>query len=626
MVDLSVKGLNKYYGEHHVLRNVAFDIQRGERVGLVGGNGTGKTTLFRILAGELDYEQGDIAIPADARVAMIEQIPKYPPEYTVEQVMRSAFSELDALAGQLRALEARMEGGAAEPEVLRKYGELTARFEHMGGYDTDVALNVTANGLGISKRMREQLFGQLSGGEKTRISLARAILKRADILLLDEPTNHLDMDAVEWLEDYVNKYPGTVVVISHDRLFLDRCVTRIIEMTDEGGVDFYAGNYSFYVREKQARFDEQMKRYLAEQKKAQELQFTADRLHGWGMGNKKLQVRAFAIEKRIERLTKTEKPTDSRRELKGSFASREFYGDQVMSGKGLAMSMGDKALFEDVAFEVKGEERIGLIGDNGCGKTTLLRLIAGELTPDRGFIRLGPSVKVGLLPQVIEFDDENRNLVDTMIYGLNMTPQTARNHLASFAFTGDEVFDPVSSLSGGERSRLKLCMLMANKVNFLILDEPTNHLDIPTREWIEDAVEQFEGTLLFVSHDRYFINRFANRIWEMRDQGIVDFRGGFADYRRIAAEAARAPAPKREEPKAQKRPVKDRSREARAAEKRASILEREIEQAEAELAALGREMEEKATDYGEVERLYGETEALKERIAGLYEQWNALME
>ena len=627
MVDLSVSGLNKYYGEHHVLRDVSFAVQRGERVGMVGGNGTGKTTLFKILSGELDYDSGEIAFPAGVRVAMIEQIPKYPPEYTVEQVLRTSFAETQALADDLRALEERMAQGDAGEEVMRSYSQKTARFEHLGGYDTEVALNMTTVGLGITPAMRSQLFSRLSGGEKTRISLAQAILKKADVLLLDEPTNHLDMDAVEWLENYISKYEGTVIVISHDRLFLDRCVTRIIEMTDTGGVEFYAGNYSFYVKERQERYDAQMKKYLAEQKKAAELQFTADRMHGWGMGNKKLQVRAFAIEKRIERITKTEKPQDKRRTLRGSFTSREFYGDRLMEAKGLGLTLGDKRLFEELTFQVQGGEKIGLIGDNGCGKTSLLKVICGEIPPDHGYVRFGPTVKIGILPQNIEFEDESRNLVDTLIYELNMTPQTARNHLAAFDFTGDEVFDPVSTLSGGERSRLKLCILMCAKVNFLILDEPTNHLDIPTREWIEDAVEQFDGTLLFVSHDRYFINRFANRIWHMTADGVEDWHGGFEEYRRAVSEGkiedVRATAP--EPVKEKKEKPKDTSRAARAAEKRAGIIEREIAACEENLKALEAEMEEKATDYGEVERIYGEMEELKARISELYEKWEQEM-
>lgn len=627
MVDLSVNGLNKYYGEHHVLKDVTFSVQRGERVGLVGGNGTGKTTLFRILAGQLDYDSGEIAIPSGVRVAMIEQIPKYPPEYTVEQVLRTAFSETEELSRQMRELELKMEAGENDAELLRRYSEKTALFEHMGGYDTEVSLNMTAVGLGISDAMREQLFCRLSGGEKTRISLACAILKKADLLLLDEPTNHLDMDAVEWLENYLNKFDGTVVVISHDRLFLDRCVTRIIEMTSEGGVDFYSGNYSFYVKERQERFEAQMKKYLAEQKQAAQLQFTADRMHGWGMGNKKLQVRAFAIEKRIERITRTEKPKERRHMLKGSFATREFYGDQILQAKNISLTLGEKELFRELSFQIQGGERIGLIGENGCGKTSLLRVICGELPTHSGYVRFGPTVKVGLLPQNIEFEDESRNLVDTLIYELNMTPQTARNHLASFDFTGDEVFDPVSTLSGGERSRLKLCMLMADKVNFLVLDEPTNHLDIPTREWIEDAVEQFDGTLLFVSHDRYFINRFANRIWQMADAYVEDWHGSFEEFRRAEKEKQTVQAEKKAEKPVEKKAEKpkDNSREARAAEKRAAMIEREIAAAEKQVEELENEMSEKATDYGEVERIYSEITALKENISQLYQKWEKEM-
>ncbi|MBQ8003997.1 MAG: ABC-F family ATP-binding cassette domain-containing protein [Oscillospiraceae bacterium] len=298
MIDISVSKLNKFYGEHHVLRDLTFNIERGERVGLLGDNGSGKTTLFKIISGELDYDSGEVVIPQDRRIAVVSQIPDYPAGSTVNEVLMSAFSRLDEISREMRSIEKMMEI-YSDADVLSRYDKLSARFEHMGGYDTETEISKTCNGLGIPQEMRQRVFDTLSGGEKTRIVIACALLQDPDILLLDEPTNHLDIDAVEWLEGYLPQFRGTVFIISHDRYFIDKCITRVIELSD-GVAEFYPGNYSFYVREREARYEEQLKRYKAEQAQIERLEFTAERMHGWGMGNKKLQVRAFAIEMRID--------------------------------------------------------------------------------------------------------------------------------------------------------------------------------------------------------------------------------------------------------------------------------------------------------------------------------------
>ena len=632
MIDIQVEGLVKSFDlEKKILDGLTFQIDEGERVGLLGRNGAGKTTLFKILTGELDWDEGTVRIAPGRRVGLISQIPVYPAGYTVEDVLQTAFSRLQKMAEEMQALEQRMAAGETDPAVLRRYGELSARFEAFGGYTTEVAVNKVANGLSISPQMRQEPFDRLSGGEKTRVNLGRLILEDTDILLLDEPTNHLDLHATEWLEEYVRSFRGTVVTISHDRYFLDRAVTRVIEIAD-GKAEFYSGNYSFYAVEKERRFQERMKQYQKEQAKIHQLQEAADKLHLWAfMGNDALHKRAFSMEKRIERMRTTSRPTKARK-LDTRFVSAEFHGDEVLALRDVGKAFGDKQLFEHVNLKVEGGERIALIGDNGTGKSTLIKLIMGEQYPDEGRIRQGPSVKSAYLPQIIHFDHPERNLVDTLIYAKkNLSAQSARNRLAAYQFQGEDVFKSVSVLSGGEQSRLRLCMLMDEEINFLILDEPTNHLDIDSREWIEEAVEAFDGTLLFVSHDRYFINRFATRIWELEDGVISDYRCGFAQYRQLKAEEAKEKAQEKAPDKAEK-PREERTERSRgnraqqAARRQLTICERDIAKAEEQMAALDGAMEAAACDYEKLNELVQEKEKAQAELDALYEKWEQLSE
>ena len=627
MIEISVTGLQKSFDlEKKILDGLTFQINSGERVGLLGKNGAGKTTLFRILTGEIDYDAGEVAIASDRRVGLISQIPVYPAGYTVEDVLQSAFERMRRMADEMERLSAQMAKGDESEETLRRYGELSARFEGLGGYDTATAVNKVANGLSIPADMRTRLFDTLSGGEKTRVNLGRLILEDTDILLLDEPTNHLDLHAIEWLEEYLASFKGTVVAISHDRYFLDRTITRVIEILD-GHAEFYNGNYSFYAVEKERRYLEKMRQYEKEQAKIRQLEAAADKLHLWAfMGNDALHKRAFSMEKRIERMRTTDKPTREKK-MTAQFRSSEFLGDEVLTLKGVGKSFGERTLFSGVDLKVAGGERIALIGDNGTGKSTLIKMIMGEEYPDEGRIKLGPSTKIAYLPQIIHFDVPQRNLVDTMLYSKrDITPQKARDRLAAFHFRGEDVFKSVSVLSGGEQSRLRLCMLMDDEVNFLILDEPTNHLDIASREWIEEAVEAFDGTLLFVSHDRYFINRFATRVWELEEQRITDYPMGFARYRKVKAEQ---PVKKAEPEKA----VKEKSltekpqrgnKNQQAARRQLTICEREIAQQEEALAALDARLEEAASDYEKYSALYAEKEAQEQKLTELMERWEAL--
>ena len=624
MVDIRVTGLVKSFDlEKKILNGLSFQVDSGERVGLLGKNGAGKTTLFRMLTGELEPDEGEIQLGAGRRVGLISQIPVYPAGYTVEDVLRSAFARMYRMKDEMDTLALRMEQGASDETTLRRYGELNARFEGLGGWDTDTAVNKVANGLSIPQDMRQREFDCLSGGEKTRVNLGRLILEDTDILLLDEPTNHLDLQATEWLEEYLRKFRGTVVTISHDRYFLDRTVTRIIEIQD-GKAEFYSGNYSFYAIEKERRYQERMKQYLKEQAKIQQLEKAAEQMHLWAfMGNDALHKRAFSMEKRIERMRTTEKPTKARK-LEARFQSREFKGDEVLQIKGLAKSFGEKHLFSEVYLRCEGGERIALLGENGTGKTTLLNILTGSEKPDSGSVRLGPSVKAAYLPQVIHFDHPERSILDTMLYDLDITPQSARNRLAAYQFTGEDVFKKVSVLSGGELSRLRLCMLMDESINLLILDEPTNHLDIDSREWLEEAVEAFDGTLLFVSHDRYFINRFATRVWELENGTVSDYPMGFTQYRQAKEEEHAAASAAAAVPAPPKKTGSRGNRAQQAAKKQLTICETAISRLEAELTRLDGEMEQAACDAERLNELYRQRQAVETELEREMTRWEEL--
>ncbi len=624
MVDIFVKDLVKSFEVgKNLLDGLSFEVQAGERVGLLGKNGAGKTTVFRILTGEIDYDEGTVEIASGKRIGLISQIPRYPAGYTVEQVLRCAFGELDGIRRKMEALERQMEENPTD-QVLREYDRLSTRYQVGGGYDMDVNVDKICNGLGIPKQMRAQDFSMLSGGEKTRANLARLLLEETDILLLDEPTNHLDMKSVEWLEEYLLKFKGTVLTISHDRYFLDQVVTRIVELRG-GQAEYYSGNYSFYVEEKEARFQLQLKQYEQEQAKVQQLSYTMERMKGWGINNRTLYRRAMSIQSRIDRIQKTQRPTREKT-MHAGFGQREFYGDEVMVLKDLSMGFGDRTLFSEVNLLVQGGEHIALLGDNGTGKSTFLKLLLREEKPTGGKIKLGPSVKLAYLPQIIHFAHPERSVLDTMLYEKNYSTQTARNRLGAFLFSGEDVFKPVAALSGGEQSRLRLCMLMDEEINLLILDEPTNHLDIASREWIENAVAEFSGTLLFVSHDRYFIDQFADRIWELEDGHISDFKGNYRQFKAMKQAAAQMPQ------RAEKKEKKQREVTAEAAqrkntkslEKQVARLERDIEKQEALLADYDERIQAAATDYTELTRLTEEKERAQEELEELYAQWEEL--
>ena len=620
MIDISVRNLTKFFviGEN-LLEGLSFEIQEGECVAILGRNGCGKTTLLKILTGEMDYDDGEVFVNPNKRLGLISQIPRFPEGYTVEDVLRSAYKDLLAAKRKMEQLEHQM-AIAADDNLLREYDALVNRFQAGGGYDMDVEVDKVCNGLGITQDQRVQAFDSLSGGEKTRVNLARLLLEKTDILLLDEPTNHLDLRSVEWLEAYINAFKGTVLAISHDRFFLDRIAHRVIEIVD-GHAEFYSGNYSFYIEEKQARFNLQLKQYEQEQAKLKQLGYTVERMKGWGINNRTLYRRAMSIQHRMERIKKTEKPK-TEKTMKATFGEKDFSGDVVFQMKGVEKSFGERTLFSDVELKVEGGERIAILGDNGTGKSTFIKCLLGE-EDCKGRIQFGPTVKWGYLPQIIKFSHPERTLYDTMLYEKNCTPQTARDRLGAFLFQGEDVFKTVGTLSGGEQSRLRLCMLMDEKINLLILDEPTNHLDIASREWVEAAIEEFEGVLLFVSHDRYFIEKFAERIWALEDGVIRDYKCGYSKYRSILEHEAMAKPVVSAEPKPKKEKPKGGTKEI---DKLIRRLEREIEKQELLVAELDSKIEVSGADYQELTGLLGEKEEAEMLLMDLMEQWETAQE
>ena len=624
MIDISLKNVKKSFGGNDVLKDVTFDVNQGERVALLGANGTGKTTLLKLLTGQLTPDEGEIFLAPRKRVGLISQIPVYPDGYTTEDVLRSAFRHLDELRDRMTALEQLMAEDTS-PAVLSKYDALTAEYERLGGYSTDYERDRVANGLDIGPAMRSQPFDSLSGGEKTRVNLARLLLEDTDILLLDEPTNHLDLKSTEWLETFLLRFRGTVLTVSHDRWFLDTIAQRTIELTD-GRCEFYSGNYSFFVVEKQRRYEEQLAQYEKNQKEIAHLEAAADKLHLWAfMGQDKLHKRAFSMEKRIAKLQTAPRPRTDKK-LSARFREQEFRGDEVLVAEELGKSYGDKLLFRDLELLIEPGERVAVMGDNGTGKSTLVKIILGEETPDTGYVRLGPAVKAAYLPQLVTFSHPERSALDTLIYDCKAQPQEARDRLAAFNFTGEDVFKTVGSLSGGEQSRLRLCMLMKSDINLLVLDEPTNHLDIASREWIEQALADYRGALLFVSHDRWFVDAFATRVWELKDGRLTDFRGGYPEYRTYKArqeELGRAVKKQAEKKKAEPaaKPAKKKN-PARELER----LEREIARLEKSVAALEEQEAAHAADYQKLMELGEEKSALQAELDELYQRWEELAE
>ncbi|MCU4991412.1 ABC-F type ribosomal protection protein [Bacillus cereus] len=532
MTICSVNNITKSFGGNIIFENISLEIKNGERVGLVGRNGSGKTTIFQLLTGMESLDTGAIHMKKGTRIGHVAQIPKFDEGMTVYDVLNSAFKTEKELEREMRALEKNMEE-ELEPSALQKlmerYGVIQEKFAFLGGYEIEANIMKVANGLQVTE-LFPRTFLELSGGEQTKVSLAYMLLQKPDLLLLDEPTNHLDLFAVEWLEKFLKEYNGTVMVISHDRYFLDEVVTKIFDLED-GEIHVYHTNYSRFVEEKEERLLHEFQAYQEQQKKIKKMKEAIKRLREWANQanppNEGLHKRARSMERALERMEKLKKPILERKQMGLQFEGQERSGKDVVVMKEVSKGFADHPLFNEANLHVRFQERAAIVGRNGTGKTTLLKLLLEEMEPDAGEIRIGSSVKIGYLSQHA-YGNVKSNVLEAFREYVAVTEGEARHILAKFLFYGPAVFKKVTQLSGGEKMRLRLAQLMYQDINFLILDEPTNHLDIESREVLEEALEQYNGTILAVSHDRYFLNKLFEKTYWIDEHKLFEFAGNYA--------------------------------------------------------------------------------------------------
>ena len=629
MIILSAQHIAKSFGVNAVLRDVSLTVQQGDRIGLVGVNGCGKSTLMRILAGLDAQDGGEISLVRGLRVGYLAQQNMVTSGETVWNELQKVYEQVFAMEKKLRELEDEMAHAHTDAQRFAQlsadYDRLTQRFEEADGYSWKSMVSGVLNGLGFKPAQYDQCVDSLSGGEQTRLCLARLLLQKPDLLLLDEPTNHLDMETLQWLENYLAAYKGSVLVISHDRYFLDHVCTGIVEIL-MGSSEQYNGNYTRYIAQRQERFESRMRAYEIQQKEIERQQAIIAR---YRMFNREKSIRAAeSREKALDRMEKLEKPVDERA-IRFSFEARRRTGEDVLQLTEMSKSFGEKHLFHDLTLRVRAGDRVALIGPNGVGKSTLIKIIVGEEQPDTGFIRYGSNVDIGYYDQHQSTLHADKTVLDEIWDRFpQMEQSNVRGALGMFLFTGDDVFKPIHTLSGGEKGRVALTALMLRKDNLLLLDEPTNHLDMDSREVLEDALADFGGTIITVSHDRYFINRIANRIIEMQPDGVTEYIGNYDDYierknRPVAveAEAGKTKTELEKEKRREKlsrqalRQLKIRAQEA---EKAVGVKEAEIAELEAQMADPS--LYSDAQKSSDVQRAY---QKAQQALQTLYEQWEA---
>ncbi len=534
MLEIGMNGVIKNYGFNNVLCGASLEIMTGDRVAIVGRNGCGKSTLLKIVAGEETADQGIVSVRRGATVGYLEQIPALTAKgITVREVLTEPFAELFAIETRLRALEQEMAtqtDAQALERLMRQYAHQQSLFASLDGYALEETFGRVATGFGLTELL-ERPFNVLSGGQKTVVKLACTILRQPDILLLDEPTNHLDVRTLEWFEAYLAKYKGTVLLVSHDRYFLDRVAQKTLVL-ERGTCQMFHGNYTFSQQEQERLLLIEFEQYKNQQKKIEAMQAAIKRYRDWGaQGDNEMFFRkAKELEKRLDKMVRIDRPQLETAKIPIHFAG-ERTGKEALRLKDVSLSIGGLALLHGATQTLLYREKVCLLGDNGTGKTTLLRALLGELPLPEGAATFAPGVKLGYIPQEIRFREEKASILDTFREAHPCPEGAARGVLAKYGFYADDVFKRVSSLSGGEKVLLKLAVLVQQEINFLILDEPTNHIDIQTREMLEEALLDFGGTILFVSHDRYFIQRIAGRIWELADRRLTDFAEDYAGYR-----------------------------------------------------------------------------------------------
>ncbi|MGI6434425.1 MAG: ABC-F family ATP-binding cassette domain-containing protein [Syntrophomonadaceae bacterium] len=622
MITLQSSGLCKSLAGKTILENINMTLQEGEKVGLVGANGSGKTTLLKCLAGILEVEQGSVAIGKHQRLGFMEQLPLRNPEETVWDAMMSSFDDLLELRQRLAEFEFAISSGSGDVDVLLKqYSVLQDEYHDRNGYACETMARRILAGLGIDPCQYNLTLKVLSGGQKTRLDLARLLAGQPDLLLLDEPTNHLDIDAVEWLEGYLEDYGGTVLVVSHDRRFLDRVVNRILELRGHK-LRSFQGNYSAYLVKAEAQDQAQAKAFAKQQ---EQIQATEAYIERYRSGIKARQARGRQAQ--LNRLQRIDKPARKAGQAEWRLLGQQSSGETVIELQGLGKGYNGEGLFMELDLLIRRGERVALLGPNGCGKTTLLKIITGELTPDQGTVRLGSRVKPGYFSQGYENLDEERTLLDEMVYGCNLNLQQGRDMLALMRFTGDTVHQRVGELSGGEKGRLAVLKLISGGANLLLLDEPTNHLDIASRQAMEEMLAGYDGTILLVSHDRYFIDAIAERILVFEGRRLKSYAGNYSYYReKVLASGGKPDSVQTATASSQQQfrmQQKEQQRRKRRLERQLLELEQFIEELEQQRSELADILADPATyqDQAVVTQYIKELEEIEKRILASYQDW-----
>ncbi|MFJ7934195.1 ribosomal protection-like ABC-F family protein [Sporosarcina sp. NPDC096371] len=613
----TIQQISKMLGGNTIFENLSLDIKTGDKLGVVGRNGSGKTTLFKLIAGAERPDSGALHFKKGTKIGYLAQIPSFAKETTGLDVLNSAFEELKAMQAKMAQLEVEL----ATPQhddmskLLHQYGDLQEEFARRDGYAIDSEIDKVVNGLQLQAFVGRS-FGQLSGGEQTKIMLGKLLLTKPDLLLLDEPTNHLDLFAVEWLEEYLTEYQGTVVIVSHDRYFLDCVVTKVADL-EEGELHLYYGNYSAFLQEKEQRLMREFQDYEEQQKKIKKMKEAIKRLRLWANEanppNAALHRRARNMERALERMEKVRKPLIDPKKMALSFEAAPRSGKEVVVMEGITKSFGQQPLLKEADFHVYWKDRTAIVGRNGSGKSTILKILLGELPVDSGLSKLGSNVKVGFLSQHFEIADPKARLIDVFRADVQVAEGESRHLLAKFMFYGPDVFKRIGDLSGGERMRLRLAQLMHQDINCLVLDEPTNHLDIESREVLEEALEDFTGTIIAVSHDRYFLNKLFTRTAWLEDGVITTFDGPYNWARDKWQELQSRMVVEITEPV---------SIEVRKPKKEVATVNVEEEIAKLELAVTSLEEEmECETDWEKYELLTAEVTVMKEQLESYYDSW-----
>ena len=635
---LSCQGISKSFGEKVILEDASFHIEEREKAALIGNNGAGKTTLLRIIMEEIHADAGQVVLAKDKRIGYLAQYQDVQGHLSVYEELLSTKQYIIDMEERLRAMEVQMKNASGEEldRLMNSYTRLTHEFELENGYAYKSELMGVLNGLGFTEEDFTKQVATLSGGQKTRVALGKLLISKPDILLLDEPTNHLDMESIAWLETYLLNYPGAVFIVSHDRYFLDKVVTKVIEI-DAGQVRMYAGNYSAYAEKKAQLRDAQYKAYLNQQREIKHQEAVIVKLKSFN--REKSIKRAESREKMLNKVQRIDKPVEVQSQMRLSLEPLVVSGNDVLTVEDLAKSFPQQKLFSNISFQIKRGERVALIGNNGTGKTTMLKILNGLLDADAGSFSLGAKVQIGYYDQEHHVLHAEKTIFEEISDTYpTLTETQIRNMLAAFLFTGDDVFKVISSLSGGERGRVSLAKLMLSEANFLILDEPTNHLDIASKEILEEALNSYTGTVLYVSHDRYFINQTATRILDLTNQSVVNYIGDYDYYlekkeeltEKYAPTAQEATEEAKEETPSEGKLTWQQQKEEQARKRKQENELKKVEKRIEELETRDKEIDDTlvlpdvCTNVGRCAELSREKDKIQAELEELYEKWEEL--